>query len=116
MILYTFFARIISYHFVIYKVAYFIYSWSVILAIFGLGKRYMNFANRQTAYMSKSSFGVCLFHQQWIVIAAYFALMLSDNIILQMISILLKGIVFTFINYEVFIRIPVIRFMFGLKK
>jgi surface polysaccharide O-acyltransferase-like enzyme len=66
--------------------------------------------------MSESSFGIYVFHQQWTVIAAYFALMLTGSVLMQMILILVASIVFTFINFEIFKRIPVTRFMFGIKE
>jgi len=100
----------------IYELLYSFYAWTTILAILGFGKKYLNFTNSLTAYMSKSSFPVYFFHQQWIIITAYFSLMWIQNIPLQIIAILLSSIIFTFLTYEVFKRFSITRFFFGMKK
>jgi hypothetical protein len=105
-----------NYNQILYEFVYFIYAWVMILAVLGLGKQYLNFTNGVTAYLSKSSFGVYVIHQQWIVITAYFVLMWIENIPLQMISIILASVVFTFLTNEVLKRFPVTRFVFGFKK
>ncbi|MCL2696793.1 MAG: acyltransferase family protein [Oscillospiraceae bacterium] len=112
----TFFNEILFIYVVIYEVIYFFYAWTAILTIFGFAKRYLNFANKTTSYMSASSFGIYVLHQQWTVITAYFALILTASVPLQMVLILTASIVFTFINFEVFKRVPVTRFMFGIKE
>jgi hypothetical protein len=101
---------------ILFEVVYFLYAWVTILAVLGFGKQYLNFTNGVTVYLSKSSFGVYVIHQQWIVVTAYFALMWIENIPLQIVSIILASVVFTFLTYEVFRRFPVTRFLFGLKK
>ena len=117
MILVPFTAEAIeNYNVILYEFFYFIYAWVVILAIIGLGKQYLDFTNRPAAYLSKSSFGVYIIHQQWTVITAYFALMWIDSVPLQMVAIILASVVLTFLTYEALRRFPVTRFMFGLKK
>ena len=116
-IIHTFYGEAINdYNFIIYEVLYSFYAWVTILAILGISRKYFNFTNRATAYLSKSSFGIYVLHQQWIVITAYFALKLTDNIQLQMVLITTASTVLTFLNYELFKRIIVTRFAFGLKK
>ena len=87
-----------------------------IMALLGLSKRYLNFGNKLTAYLSKSSFGVYIFHQSWIVIVAYFALKFIHVPVLQILIILPLSIIFTFLTYEGLRRLPPARWMFGLKK
>jgi len=105
-----------NFNLIIYEILYNFYAWGTILAIIGFGKRHLNFENRVTSYFSKSSFSVYVYHQEWIVICAYFTLKLVQNIPLQMISISITTFIFTFLTYEVFKRFPVTRFMFGIKK
>ena len=93
-----------------------LYAWISILAILGMGKQYLNFSNRTTEYLSKASFPVYIFHQQWVVAIAYFTLSRIQNIPLQMIIIIFTSIIFTFFNYEIFKRFSATRFMFGMKK
>ena len=117
MAIFTFAGEVIvNYNNILYEFVYFIYVWVTILAILGFGRQYLDFVNGTTAYLSKSSFGVYIIHQQWIVITAYFALMGIGSIPLQMVFIILASVVFTFLTYELFRRIRLTRFMFGLKK
>lgn len=95
---------------------YEIASWLSILTILGMGRHYLNFHGTVTAYLSKSSFGVYIFHQSWIVIVAFFILKVTDYPILQISLIFLLSIILTYLTYEICRRIPVCRWMFGLKK
>jgi surface polysaccharide O-acyltransferase-like enzyme len=91
-------------------------NWLSILALLGLGRRYLNFNGKITGYLSKSSFGVYIFHLSWIVITAFFVLKFTDNPILQIPLIFLSSIVLTYGTYEMCRRISVFRWMFGLRK
>ena len=91
------------------------FSWINILAILGLGRHYLNFNNKATSYLTKSSFGIYLFHQSWIVIVAYFILPITDISGIQIILILASSIVLTFLTYEGAKRVKIFRWMFGLK-
>lgn len=101
---------------VAYEALYGFYAWVMILAILGLGKRYLDFSNPYTDYLSSASFPVYVFHQQWVVVTAYFALRLSDSILLQMLCIILGSAALTFATYEAFRRMRVTRFLFGIKR
>lgn len=91
-------------------------SWLWILTILGMGSHYLNFNGRITSYLSNASFGVYIFHQSWIVVAAFFIFKLTNNSILQITLIFLISVILTYLTYEVCRRIPVCRLMFGLKK
>ena len=101
---------------ILYEFLYAFYAWVTVLAILGLGKQYLEFSNRASIYLSKASFGIYILHQQWIVIVAYFALMWTQSIPLQMVCIITASMALTFLTYEAFRRFPATRFMFGLKK
>jgi len=91
------------------------YGWIAILTILGLGSRHLNFRNKATDYLSASSFPVYIFHQTWIIVVAYFVVLNVNNVPLQMILILIVSFLLTYATYELFKRIPVIGFMFGIK-
>ena len=91
------------------------YGWFAILTILGLGNRYLNFRNKRTEYLSASSFPVYIFHQTWIIVVAYYILLAVDNVALQMSLILAVSLLLTYGSYELFRRIPGIRFLFGIK-
>jgi len=91
-------------------------SWLSIMALLGLARRYLNFDGKITRYLVKSSFGIYLFHQSWIVITAFLIFMLTNNPILQIPLILLTSVVLTYGTYEICRRVSALRWMFGLKK
>jgi surface polysaccharide O-acyltransferase-like enzyme len=91
-------------------------TWLAILAILGLGHRYFNFNGKIAGYLSKSSFGVYIFHQSWIVITAFFIFKVTNNPTLQIPLIFLSSIVLTYATYEICRRVSVLRWMFGLRK
>jgi hypothetical protein len=92
------------------------HGWVSIMAILGLGRKHFNMGNKFTAYMSRSSFSVYLFHQTWIVVAAYYVFLLTDNAPAQMVLIFPVSVAATFTAYEVCKRVGVTRFLFGIKK
>ena len=100
----------------LYGIASFPVKWTCILAILGLGKHSLNFKNSITTYLSKASFPVYIFHQSWLVAAAYYAFRITDHTLLQVIIILTSSILLTFINYELLRRLPLTRLLFGIKK
>lgn len=89
--------------------------WVSILAILGYGKRYLNFSNKITAYLTRASFPLYIFHQTWLVFIAYYVFKVTDIFIVQFVSIMLLTFLASILTYELFKRIPVIRFMFGIK-
>ena len=93
-----------------------LYGWVGILALLGVAGRYWNTTTKVTEYLVKSSFGVYLFHQSWIVIVAYFVFRLTQSAALQIPLILLLSVPLTFLTYELAKRFSVTRFLFGLKK
>jgi hypothetical protein len=93
-----------------------LYGWVIILALMGLGRRYLNISNRFTRYMSRSSFSVYVFHQTWVIAAAFYVFRLTDNAPAQMGLILLASVIATFVSFEICRRIPVTRFLFAVKK
>lgn len=93
-----------------------LYGWAGILALHSIARRYWNKTTKTTQYLAKSSFGVYLFHQSWVIIAAYFVFQLMKSAALQIPLILLLSVPLTFLTYELARRFCVTRFLFGLKK
>ena len=91
-------------------------SWLSILTVLGMAQRYLNFNGKTTDYLSKSSFGVFLFHQSWIIVAAFFVFKITDSPILQIPLIFLSSIILTYLTCEICKRVFIFRRMFGLKK
>lgn len=91
------------------------YAWVMILALLGMGKHYLNFRNKVTDYFSASSFPAYVFHQTWIVIVGYYVVSYVNNVPTQIILIMLGSFMLTYATHEVCKRIPVTRFLFGIK-
>ena len=102
--------------FVIAHNLYEVPRWISILAALGYSKRHLDFSGKVSAYLSSSSFGVYVFHQSWIVVAAFFVLKLIGNPVIQIPLIFAASAIFTYSTYEVCKRISVLRWMFGLRK
>lgn len=90
--------------------------WVSILTILGYGKRYLNFSNRITVYFTQSAFPLYIFHQSWLVLIAYYIFKSTDIFVVQFVSIMLLTFIASILTYELFRRIPVMRFMFGIKR
>lgn len=91
-------------------------GWVSILAFLGMAKRYFNFRNNATAYLAKGSFPIYVFHQTCLVATAFYVVKICPNPAVQIPLILVFTLLLTFGVYELFRRIPVTRFLFGIKK
>ncbi|MCL1901371.1 MAG: acyltransferase [Firmicutes bacterium] len=91
-------------------------SWLGILALLGIFRHYLNFTGKVTGYLTKSSFGVYIFHQSWIVVAAFFIFKFTSIPAVQIPLIFLTAVPLTYLTYEICHRVPGLRWMFGLKK
>lgn len=91
------------------------YGWITILSVLGLGRHYLNFRDNITLYLSDAAFPIYLFHQTWLVTVAYYVLLYSNNVALQMIFIVSISFFITYVTYEICKRIPLARFLFGIK-
>jgi len=101
---------------ILFDIYYYFIMWICILAILGMGKHFLNFSNRISTYLTKASFPIYFFHQTWLVATAFYVFKFTSIIALQFVLIVILSVCFTFLNYELFRRIPLTRFMFGIKK
>lgn len=90
--------------------------WTGVLALMGLGRRFLNFSSPVTAYFSASSFSVYIFHQSWLVAIAYFAIRAISTPWLQALVIFAICLVLSFASYELCRRLALARFLFGIKR
>ncbi len=94
----------------------YISEWIVIIALIGLGKRYLNFTGKISDYMKTRSFQVFIYHFIWVVLFQYILYGMFGN----QTSILFAGTVvlsyvMTFACCEISIRIPLLCFVTGTK-
>lgn len=98
------------------KFIYLSASWFIILTIIGFAKKYFDFANNKTEYLSKSSYAIYIFHQTWIIIVGYLVLKWFEvDVVVSYSLIMILSIIITFLTYEITKRFSITRFMFGIK-
>lgn len=90
-------------------------TWAGILAIIGLGRKYLNYNNGFTKYFSPAAFPLYFFHQSVLIIIGFFVLKLTDRIPLQFLLILTLSFLFTLLCYELFRSFKLTCYMFGIK-
>jgi len=100
---------------ILFEIYYKFIEWFLILTVLGNGKHYLNFSNSLTNYLVQASFPIYFFHQSWLVLTAFYVFKLTSIIIIQVPLIIIISLILTILNYELFKRIPVTRFMFGIK-
>ena len=96
-----------------------IYLWLVILSVFGLSKKYMNFSNKFTNYMNKNNFSFYVLHYTIELIIAFVLVeyIKLNNFIFNYIILLLGTIIILPIVTELLKRIPVInKLLLGIRK
>jgi surface polysaccharide O-acyltransferase-like enzyme len=91
-------------------------SWISVLTFIGMGRHYINRTGKIAKYLSGSSFAVYLFHQSWVVVAAFFIFKITDSPFIQIPLILVSAVALTYLSYEACRRTRITRRMFALKE
>lgn len=89
--------------------------WVCIMMFLGMGRRFFNQRNAVTGYLARACFPVYILHQTCLVATAYYVVRLTSSTVVQAPLIMLISAAVTFLAYEVFRRIPVTRWMLGMK-
>lgn len=102
---------------VLYNCVISLIGWLGILAIIGIGRHSLNFANRICTYFTLGSFPIYILHQSALVTIGYAVIVYASNmqIPLQFTIIMLASFIATIMVYEIIKRIPAIRVLFGMK-
>ncbi|MDE7445338.1 MAG: acyltransferase family protein [Lachnospiraceae bacterium] len=96
-------------------VLYILFGWMGIITLLGIGQSKLNFHNRISDYFTPASFPVYVLHMPVLVVAGFFVLKLPVGVAGQFSLIVLISFIATFLIYEMVKRIPVLRFLFGMK-
>ena len=99
----------------LWKIAYGLVLWFGIIALMGLGKRFLNKSNGVTRYLSQAAFPLYYFHQSILVIVGFVVLRLTDIVVAQFIMIMILSFIGALTCYEVFRRFKVTCILFGIK-
>lgn len=90
-------------------------SWITILALIGIGRSYLNFSNKWTVYMLKSSFTIYFVHQTLLVTIGYYVVSSISNTVLQIAITIIGSFVSSVLVCEIIKKNSVMRFMFGIE-
>lgn len=95
-----------------------IYLWICILAILGLGKKFLNFSNKFTDYMTKNNFNFYVLHYTIVLLLGYIAVTyLNLPFAFNYVLILLGTVIILPTVTEILKRIPIInRVILGISK
>ena len=94
----------------------YISEWSMVLALLGLSRRYLDFTGRISNYMSKRSILFYFYHFIWVVVCQYFLCkFIGNNTWLLYGMTLILSYIMTFLCCEISIRIPALCFLTGVK-
>ncbi len=90
-------------------------TWTGILALLGMGRKYLNTSNKLTDYFTAAAFPLYYFHQSILVIVGYFTLKLVRIAWLQFFLIMIVTLILTLLTYEILRRFKLTCFLFGMK-
>ncbi|MBP5491562.1 MAG: acyltransferase family protein [Clostridiales bacterium] len=97
-------------------IARFVTEWFMILGLLSFGSEHINFNNKISAYLSRTSFAVYSLHFIFVVVTQYlFADVFAGNKVLLFLVPVILSYILTFLASEVFLRVPVLRFLIGVK-
>jgi glucans biosynthesis protein C len=79
-------------------------GWCFVVAILGLGNRFLRFGDRALEYLSEAAFPVYVLHQAAIVVPGYFLLRLPLGVGVKFVLVLTTAVALTFAVYELVVR------------
>ena len=88
--------------------------WVVILALFGVGKKRLNFASRLTRLLSSNSFAIYVLHQSVLVTIGYYVLRLVRGEGWQFLLIIAASLPLTLLGVRLIGRVPYLRMTLGV--
>lgn len=93
------------------------YAWLAIISILSFGKKYLNFSNKFSSYMSKNNFAFYALHYMIIVIWGYLTVTyLNLPFVLNYVVILIGTIIILPLLIEIVKRIPIVnRLILGIR-
>lgn len=101
---------------IINTIAMHLTCWFGILTMLGLGKSYFNQNNKIMRYLNSRSFSFYIFHFIWVIIFQYYICKFTSRVFLIFIVSTVGTYIMTFLTIEIIIRIPVVNYLFGVKR
>lgn len=97
------------------QIVYCLLEWIGILAMLGLGKRFLDHNWKFTKHFVKSEFSLYIFHQTVIIMVGYWIMPHIESIYVQYVLIIGISFILTYVLYEICRRFHVTRFLFAIK-
>jgi len=110
------FFRIDKEYMLLHAIAEYVSKWTMVLALLGLAKRYLDFTGKVSDYMNKRSFLFYTYHFIWIVLFQYILYgIIGNKTYVLFIGTVLLSYLTTFVCCEISMRVPVLCFLTGTK-
>ncbi|MBE5960540.1 MAG: acyltransferase [Lachnospiraceae bacterium] len=97
-------------------VTYCLLSWIGILAMLGLGRRFLNHNWKLTKHFVKAEFPLYLFHQTIVIMVGYWIMPRVENVYAEYFLIIMISFLLSYILYQICRRFSITRFLFAIKK
>jgi peptidoglycan/LPS O-acetylase OafA/YrhL len=105
-----------SLEYILYQLLRGVDSWFWVVALVGLGRRYLNFNSKLLEYASAASYPFYILHQSVLVAIGFYVVRWSAGVMVKFLVISTTSLFATIALYELLIRQNnVARFLFGLK-
>lgn len=98
------------------EILYCLLEWIGILAMLGLGRRFLNHNWKFTKCFVKAEFPLYLFHQTVIIMVGNWLMPLVKSVYVQYVLIIAISFIVSYLLYEICRRFRVTRFLFAIKK
>lgn len=90
-------------------------DWAWVLAILGMGHRFINFGSSTLSYFSAASYPFYIMHLLVLTVVTYFGVAIQAGIMVKYLVIIAVSFAITLLAYEAARRIPPLRFLLGMK-
>ncbi len=90
-------------------------TWSLLIAILGFGKRFLNFTNKTLKYASQIAYPFYILHQTVIVTIGFYVLQWNTNVLTKFAFIVIAATAATLLLCEAVKLTNATRFLFGIK-
>ena len=88
----------------------------MVLALLGLGYRFLNRSGKAQKYLTEAAFPVYLLHLPVATLVAFFVIRMQAGVAVKYILIITTATLLSFLLYDLFRRVGFLRFLLGMKK
>lgn len=89
--------------------------WLTLIVILGYGKKYLSTNHKILSYMNKAAFPIYFLHQTVLVVISFYIVELGEILLFKYILIVMLTLVISLLLFEIFKRVPMMRWLLGIK-